>query len=31
MKTTRYLARTKPAYAACMARVPKFFPWGKPQ
>ena len=27
----RYLARTKPAYADYMARVPKFFPWGKPQ
>lgn len=27
----RYLAKTKPAYAAYMARVPKFFPWRKPQ
>ena len=26
----RYLARTKPSYADYMARVPAFFPWGKP-
>lgn len=26
----RYLARTKPAYADYMARVPMFFPWGRP-
>jgi steroid 5-alpha reductase family enzyme len=26
----RYLARTKPTYADYMARVPAFFPWGKP-
>lgn len=26
----RYLAKTKPAYAAYMARVPTFFPWSKP-
>jgi len=25
----RYLAKSKPAYADYMARVPKFFPWGK--
>lgn len=24
----RYLARTKPAYAGYMQRVPRFFPWG---
>ena len=27
----RYLARTKPAYAAYMQRVPRFFPWGRGQ
>lgn len=27
----RYLAKTKPAYADYMRRVPAFFPWGKPQ
>ena len=27
----RYMAKTKPGYAAYMARVPKFFPWSKPQ
>ena len=26
----RYLAKTKPAYADYMRRVPCFFPWGKP-
>lgn len=26
----RYLAKTKPAYADYMRRVPSFFPWGKP-
>ena len=26
----RYLARTKPAYADYMQRVPSFFPWSKP-
>lgn len=26
----RYLAKTKPAYADYMRRVPRFFPWGKP-
>lgn len=26
----RYLAKTKPAYADYMRRVPVFFPWGKP-
>ena len=26
----RYLAKTKPAYADYMRRVPAFFPWGKP-
>lgn len=26
----RYLARTKPAYADYMRRVPGFFPWGRP-
>ena len=26
----RYLAKTKPAYAGYMRRVPCFFPWGKP-
>ena len=25
----RYMAKTKPAYAGYMARVPKFFPWTK--
>jgi len=25
----RYLAKSKPGYADYMARVPKFFPWGK--
>jgi steroid 5-alpha reductase family enzyme len=27
----RYMAKTKPSYAAYMARVPTFFPWGKPK
>ena len=27
----RYLAKTKPAYAAYMQRVPRFFPWGRGQ
>ena len=27
----RYMAKTKPGYAAYMARVPKFFPWSKPE
>jgi steroid 5-alpha reductase family enzyme len=27
----RYLAKTKPAYADYMRRVPRFFPWGKPK
>ena len=27
----RYLAKTKPAYADYMRRVPAFFPWGKPK
>lgn len=27
----RYLAKTKPQYAAYMRRVPSFFPWSKPQ
>ncbi len=27
----RYMAKNKPGYAAYMARVPKFFPWSKPQ
>ena len=27
----RYMAKTKPAYAAYMARVPTFFPWGRPR
>ncbi len=26
----RYMAKSKPAYAAYMTRVPKFFPWGRP-
>jgi steroid 5-alpha reductase family enzyme len=26
----RYMAKTKPGYAAYVARVPTFFPWGKP-
>ena len=26
----RYLAKNKPSYADYMARVPSFFPWGKP-
>lgn len=27
----RYLAKTKPAYADYMARVPTFFPWSRPK
>lgn len=27
----RYLAKTKPAYADYMRRVPTFFPWGRPR
>jgi len=26
----RYLAKTKPAYADYMRRVPAFFPWSRP-